>query len=134
MNHNKRDDSISGVTRYIPNTFGFLLTNATAGSIDEIMSTTQIREKWRQATYSCKCPHPSIEQTIYGGRAFCPNCSFIIFHHKPPNLHRCPGCLQQDSWSPIRYGCLACQFATIIFRNRFADRYNRYLEQWLPIN
>jgi len=131
MNFTKRDDSIFGVIRYIANSLGLRLTNAPAGSIDETLTSIQIREKWRQATFSCKCQHTNIEQKIHGDRAFCSTCSFIIHHHNPPS-NRCPGCLMQDSWTPTASSCLACQFATVIYRNRFHTRYSKYIDQWLP--
>ena len=131
LNHNKRDDSIFGVIRYIANSLGIRLSNATACSIDESMSLVQAREKWRQATFFCRCNHTEVEQIIYGDRAFCSSCSFIIPHQRPP-LKRCPGCLMQDTWDPRGLSCLACQFATVIYRNRFHDRYSKYIEQWLP--
>jgi hypothetical protein len=133
LNISKRDDSIYGVVRYIANSFGFLLSNATAGTIDEPISPKQSREQWRQATFSCKCSAQNNAQKVYGHRAFCTTCSFIIFHNDPPTLRICPGCLSQDSWGPIGFPCLACQFATVIFRNRFLTRYDGYMEKWLPM-
>jgi hypothetical protein len=131
MNYTKHDDSIFGVVRYLANSLGLRLNNATAGSIDEPMTLVQVKQQWRQATFSCKCRHIDIEQKIYGDRAFCDTCSFIIPHCNPPPK-RCPGCLLQDSWGPTGSSCLACQFATIIYRNRFHTRYIKYSEQWLP--
>jgi len=133
MNTSKRDDSIYGVVRYIANSFGFRLSNATAGTIDEPISSKQSREQWRQATFSCKCSVQNNMQEVHGGRAFCTTCSFIITHRDPANLRLCPGCISQDSWGPIGFLCLACQFATVIFRNRFMTRYNGYMEKWLPM-
>lgn len=96
LHQDKRDDSIFGVVRYLANSLGLRLNNATAASIDEPMS-----------------------------------CSFIITHQDRPPM-RCSGCLLQDLWGPTGSLCLACQFATIIYRNRFQDRYTRYIEQWIP--
>lgn len=51
MNQNKRDDCIFGVIRYVANSLGLCLNNATASSIDEPMCSTQVKQRWRQATY-----------------------------------------------------------------------------------
>ena len=56
---------------------------------------------------------------------------FLIPHHDPPSL-RYSGCLLQDLWGPTGSFCLACQFATVIYCNRFQTRYIKYIEQWLP--
>ncbi len=131
MNHKKWDDSIFGAARYLANTLGVKLENATAGTIDEVMSASQIKEKWRQATFSCRCSTNHDQQT-FDNRAFCLKCSFIIYHNSVPDIQRCPGCLINNSWENIGQSCLACQFATIIYRNRFSDRYKKYLQIWLP--
>jgi hypothetical protein len=131
MNYKKRDDSIFGAARYLANTLGIQIKNATTGTIDEVMSASQIKEKWRQATFSCKCSTSHGQQT-FENRAFCEKCSFIIYHNSVPDIQRCPGCLINDSWENIGQSCLACQFATIIYRNRFVDRFQKYLEIWLP--
>ena len=82
MNQNNRDDSIFGVIRYVANSFGLCLNNATVGSIDEPMSLIQVKQSWRQATFSCKCQHTIVQQQIYGDRAFCNTCSFIRPHQQ----------------------------------------------------
>jgi len=131
LHQDKRDDSIFGVVRYLANSLGLRLNNATAASIDEPMSLLQVKEKWRQAAFVCKCQKNDDNRKIYKDRAFCTTCSFIITHQDRPPM-RCSGCLLQDLWGPTGSLCLACQFATIIYRNRFQDRYTRYIEQWIP--
>ena len=129
---NRRDDSIFGVIRYLANSLGFRLSNATAESIDEAMNLLQVKKKWRQATFSCKCRDIlNNEQRDNKDRTFCNTCSFIISHHNSPSK-TCSGCLQQDSWGSVGSFCLACQFATIIYRNRFHTRYSNYIEKWIP--
>jgi len=126
-----RYHSIFGVVRYLANSLGFRLNNATAASIDEPMSLLQVKEKWRQAAFVCRCQSNDGRRTLYKDRAFCTTCSFIITHQDRP-LMKCSGCLLQDLWGPTGFLCLACQFATIMYRNRFQDRYTRYIEQWIP--
>ncbi len=55
MNCKKHDDSIYGAARYLANTLGIQIENNTYGTIDEVMSSSQIQEKWHQAAFSCKC-------------------------------------------------------------------------------
>ena len=131
LNHNNCDDSIFGVLRYVANSLGLRLNNATSGSIEEPMNSIQVKQSWRKATFSCKCQHTTVEQQIYGDRAFCTNCSFII-PHQQTSPKQCRGCLLQDGWGPNASFCLACQFPTVIFRNRFHYRYTTYIEIWLP--
>ena len=103
FNCNTRDDSIFGVVEYIASSFGFRLSNATAGTIDEPMPSKKNREQWRLAAFACKCPYLSTVQEPFGDRAFCKTCSLILHHHNPPNLRICPGCLSQNSWGPIGF-------------------------------
>jgi hypothetical protein len=131
LQQHKRDDSIFGVIRYIANSLGFRLNNATAGSIDEPMSLLQAREKWRQATFICKCCSIEENRTKHGNRAFCTDCAFLVPYNDPP-AEICCGCLLQNQSGPTSPLCLACQFATVIHRNRFHERYVKYIEQWLP--
>jgi hypothetical protein len=111
---------------------GIQIENNTTGTIDEVPSTSQVREKWRQATFSCKCL-TNHGQQVHGERAFCSQCSFLIFHRNIPDVRQCPGCLINESWEVLGQSCLACRCATLVYRNRFHQRYQQYLDQWLPI-
>jgi len=128
MNYNKRDDSIFGVARYLANTLGFSLSNAADGTIDEPMLPDDINKKWREATFSCKCLDNGADQKIFGQRAFCTKCSFLTFHLDTMDSGKCPACLTNPPWNNDSHPCLACQFATMVFRNRFMARFQKYLE------
>jgi hypothetical protein len=133
MSNKGRDDSIYGAAKYIANTLGIQIENYTMSSIDEPMSPSQINEKWRQATFSCRCQISMHGQKIFGKRAFCSHCSFLICYNTIADIRLCPACNFNESWEIIGSFCLACRYATIVFRNRFQERYQKYLEQWPPL-
>ncbi len=110
---------------------GIQLENNTNGTIDEVLSTSQSREKWHQATFSCKFL-TNHGQQVHGERAFCSQCSFLIFHSNIPDVGQHPGCLINESWEILGQSCLACQCATLFYQNCFHQRYQQYLDQWLP--
>jgi hypothetical protein len=85
MNYKKRDDSIYGAARYLANTLGIQIEKNTYSTIDEVLSPSQIRDKWRQASFSCKCLM-NHDQLVHGERAFCSQCSFLIFHNNVPDI------------------------------------------------
>jgi hypothetical protein len=114
MSNKGQDDSIYGAAKYIANTLGIQIENYTMSSIDEPMSPSQINEKWRHATFSCRCQISMHGQKVFGKRAIFSNCSFLV------------------CYSTIASFCLVCRCATIVFCNRFQERYQKYLEQWLP--
>jgi hypothetical protein len=124
MSNKGRDDSIYGAAEYIANTLGMQIENYTMSSIDEPMSPSQINEKWRQATFSCRCQISMHGQKVFGKRAFCSHCSFLVCYNTIADIRLCPACNFNESWEIIGSFCLAC--------NRFQERYQKYLEQWLP--
>jgi hypothetical protein len=46
MANKGRDDSIYGAAKYFANTLGMQIENYTMSSIDELISPSQINEKW----------------------------------------------------------------------------------------
>jgi hypothetical protein len=127
-----REDSIYGAARYLANTFGLLLetTPSSSNLLDIPMTATETKQIWRQATYFCRClsSHPIKVSSL---RTFCITCSFLKATDKIICPTKCRGCTQQDSWKTTGAPCLACQFASITFRNSFSKRYAILCNTWL---
>ena len=134
MHTHKRDDHIYGAARYLANSLGIplLVDTDTAESIDPPLPPPRKNELWRQAKFHCRC-HPDTRRPHnIGTRAFCEVCSFIILYDNPKQSStKCPNCNTNDFWEHPTVPCIACQLATIVFRNPFKKRLNEQLEYWL---
>lgn len=130
----KRDDHLSGATRYLTHTMGFHMTDSISHDIiDAPLQMTKRFDIWPQAKFHCKCcPNiTNVEQTSFGNRGFCKRCSFLVYRTNISHVTRCPGCDINDSWETIGHPCLACQVATIVHRNPFQARYEAQIQLWL---
>jgi len=96
------------------------------------MTTRQSNNAWRQARFLCKCSGATTAKKIFGPRTFCTACYYLLAHPSISHVTKCPGCNINESWENIGATCLACQLATITFRNPLEQRYRKFLEQWLP--
>jgi len=127
-----RDDNMFGAARYLANTLVIRIQETIhANIIDEPMTIIESKQTWRKATFMCKCmdAHNIFDAEI---RSFCYSCSYRIPHTNVTHITRCPGCNKQESWEHIEFPCLACQCASVVFRNPFIKRYDTLLNTWLP--
>ena len=69
-----------------------------------------------------------------GSHTFCKYCSFLLFRKSISHVVRCPSCSENEFWETIGFPCLACQFASITFRNPFQLWFKHQLQQWLNHN
>ncbi|MFO0446567.1 MAG: hypothetical protein ACK51L_02765 [bacterium] len=100
-------------------------------AIDQPMTPTEKKQLWRTATFHCRCGNDKIRYHALGIRTFCRTCSLLIFIIPTSMPNTCPGCTIQCSWKEQGHPCLACQLATIVYRNPFHQRYSTQLQQWL---
>jgi hypothetical protein len=128
-----RNDHKYGAARYVANTIGILLVAThNCNHLDPPMTTRKSNNVWRQARLFCKCFDTTTTRKVYGNRTFCTSCSYLIAHPSIAHVTKCPGCNLNESWENIGATCLACQIATITFRNPFQRRYQIFTENWLP--
>jgi len=131
---NKRNDHIYGATRYIANSLGLTISNNTnmGDFIDKPLSSIEKKQLWRLATFKCRCLTQSINTSTFGPRIFCNTCQFLIPKHSdPPQETICPLCHINAPWQHPNAPCLACQVATIVYRNLFHNRFQHCLQLWL---
>jgi hypothetical protein len=118
----KRDDHLYGATRYLANSLGIYICNTNASNlIDQPMTPVKKKPLWRSATFHCRCATYSAGFHSCHIRTFCKTCSFLV-SQDDMSISRfiCPFCLMNESWNNTGgHPCLACQFATIIYRNPF---------------
>jgi len=128
-----RDDLIFGAAKYLANTLGILLqNNAAFHMLDEALTPSQYRQLWRKATFLCRCLTPNTVR--YGVRSFCLICSYLApYPENISHITSCPACNVGTAWELLGSPCLACQFASIVFQNPFASRYESLIHTWLPI-
>lgn len=126
---NKRDDHIYRAMQYMSNTLGILLEDTNTGdNIDQPMS---IRQAWRMALFKCRWDNKVMYHQKFGERTFCKTCSFLVFQNQVVHVTTCPCCNINESWEIIRYPCLACQCAALVYWNPFHLRYKHQLVLWL---
>lgn len=100
--------------------------------IDQPMSLKEKKQAWHTARFHCRCEKEENQYQNFGVCTFCKLCSFLVFNeHIPISLTVCPGCTINESWKTSEHPCLACQFATIVYRNPLHWRFNHQLELWL---
>jgi hypothetical protein len=138
FSHKKRDDHIYGASRYVANTLGIMLCdNNISELIDVPMDHTAKKQLWRIATFYCRCTREHTHYHNFGIRTFCKTCACLI-HREKNNiiLHetRCPACNINESWQTLGHPCLACQFASVVYQNPFAKRFQNQLRIWLHQN
>ena len=129
-----RNDLKFGVATYLANTLGILIEDASSShTMDEPLSRKQANDLWRQASHFCKCLDPISRHAkkSYGIRAFCEACEYIIPVTTGP---KCPGCNLQESFLSDGTACLACQFATMVFRNPYHRRFAAIIDKWLSLS
>jgi len=128
-----RNDHIYGAARYLANTICILITaTPNCNLLDPPMTTSQSNNAWRQARLLCKCSAATTAKKEFGPRTFCITCSYLIACPSLSHVTKCPGCNMNESWEHIGATCLACQLATLTFRNPFKKRYQTFLGLWLP--
>ena len=129
---NTRDDYIFGAVRYFANSLGILLPNSSSPSmLDEHMTSTEVRQLWRRATFFCKCRVNS--PITFGVRSFCLSCSYLISTTDTDAISLCPSCNMNECWEYVGHPCLSCQFASCVFLNPFNRRFESVINTWLPI-
>jgi hypothetical protein len=100
---------------------GIMINEAnTSDLIDQPMSINEKRRTWRTATFHCKCDNDAIGFQNFRVRTFCKSCSYLIFNQQVSHITFCPSCNMNESWQIIGHPCLACQFATIIYKKSFS--------------
>jgi hypothetical protein len=113
-----RNDHIYGAARYLANTICILITaTPNCNLLDPPMTTSQSNNVWRQARLLCKCSAATTAKKEFGPRTFCITCSYLIACPSLSHVTKCPGCNMNESWEHIGATCLACQLATLTFRN-----------------
>ena len=128
-----RNDHKFGAARYVANSLGVLIVDTpNCNLLDSPMTTRQCNNIWRQARLHCKCCCASRRPVPFKSRVFCMNCQYLILHTSITHVTRCPGCDINDSWETLGALCLACQMATIIYRNPFQQRFQKFIADWLP--
>jgi hypothetical protein len=75
----KRDDPIYGAARYLANSIGILINEATSQESLDAPMTAKKQDIWRQAKLHCKCNLQHDNISTYGNRSFCNICSYLIF-------------------------------------------------------
>jgi len=55
----------------------------------------------------------------------------LIFQSSISHVTRCAGCDINEAWETLGHPCLACQIATVIYRNPFHKRLEIQIQQWL---
>ena len=132
QNSKGRDDHIYGATRYIANTLGLKLDKTNKSEkIDEPPSELDKRQLWRMAHFRCRCQKETSIMQRYGVRTFCQRCSCPVYQTQISHTSSCPICESNDAWKNMGSPCLACQFASIVYRNPFHARLERTLALWL---
>jgi hypothetical protein len=127
------DNSIFGAARYMANTLGIKVHNSPSSSlIDTPMTDTETRQMWRKASFFCRC-QGNITTTTFEVRSFCNSCSCLIPLTTTLSNKICIGCNINEKWEYVWSPCLACQFASIVFRNPFANWFQRLIDTWLPL-
>ena len=128
-----RNDHKFGAARYVANDLGILIVDTpNCNILDSPMNTRQSNNTWRQARLHCKFTSDIRKPLAFDSRIFCANCQYLIPHPSISHVTRCPGCNIIDSWETLGASCLACQIATIIFRNPFQRRLQKFITDWLP--
>lgn len=102
--------------------------------VDEPLTESDKRQMWRMATFQCRCEEDDSICQKNGSHTFCKNCSFLLFRKSISHVVRCPSCNENEFWETIGFPCLACQFASITFRNPFQLWFKHQLQQWLNHN
>lgn len=133
MNSQKRDDHIYGAARYFANSLGFAIPDTDINDcMDPPLALPRINEMWRQAKFYCRCHSTTRNPHNIGVRAFCVTCSFLIFYDTSEhNNNQCRGCNINEPWKQSNSPCIACQLATIVYRNPFHKRLAKHLDFWL---
>jgi hypothetical protein len=127
-----RDDSIFGAARSLANTLGIQVKDSTSSNLmDTPMTNIESRQYWRKACFFCRC-QGQVAITNHEVRSFCNVCSCLIPQTNILNNNICNGCKTNKPWEQIWSPCLACQFASIVFCNPFANRL--LLDTWLPLH
>jgi hypothetical protein len=115
------------------NTLGIKVHNSPSSSlIDTPMTDTETRQMWRKASFFCRC-QGNITTTTFEVRSFCNSCSCLIPLTTTLSNKICIGCNINEKWEYVWSPCLACQFASIVFRNPFANWFQRLIDTWLPL-
>jgi hypothetical protein len=128
-----RDDSIFEAARYMANTLGIKVYNSPSSSlIDTPMTDTETRQMWRKASFFCRC-QGNITTSTFEVRSFCNSCSCLIPFTTTLSTKICIGCNINEKWEHVWSPCLACQFASIVFRYPFANRFQILIDTWLPL-
>jgi hypothetical protein len=128
-----RDDSIFGAARYMANTLGIKVhTLPSSNLIDTPMTDAETRQMWRKASFFGRC-HGNITTTTFEVRSFCNSCSCLIPLTTTMSNKICIGCNINDIWEHVWSPCLACQFASIVFRNPSANWFQILIDAWLPL-
>jgi hypothetical protein len=129
---NTRDDYIFGAVRYFANSLGILLLNSSSPSmLNEHMTSTEVQQLWRRATFFCKCRVSS--PITFGVRSFCLSCSYLISTTDTDAISLCPSCNTYECWEYEGHPCLSCQFASCVFLNPFNRHLENIINTWLPI-
>jgi hypothetical protein len=128
-----RDNSIFGAARHMANTLGIKVYNSPSSSlIDTPMTDTETRQMWRKASFFCRC-QGNITTSTFEVQSFCNSCSYLIPFTTTLSTKICIGCningKKEHVWSPY----LACQFASIVFCNPFANPFQILIDTWLPL-
>jgi hypothetical protein len=99
--------------------------------VDQPMTPVEKKQVCRLATFHCRCINKDNLHT-FQACTFCKTCAFLVSKDKTSTSYEvCPFCHINESWKEIGHPCLACQFATIIYRNPFHLRFQNCLRLWL---
>jgi hypothetical protein len=121
----KRDDHLYGVTRYLVNSLGISICDVNSSNTsDQPMTSVGKKQVWHSATFHFRCNNNTDTHHTFHVRTFCKTCSFLVSdNNKSTFTTICPFCHINESWKNVGHPCLACQFATIIYRNPFHVRF-----------
>ncbi len=130
----KRDDHLYGATRYLANSLGIYICDTNMSDlVDQPMTPVGKKQVWRLATFHCRCIN-KVNLHTFQARTFCKTCTFLVLKDNMSTFNEvCPFCHINESWKEIGHPCLACQVATIIYRNPFHLRFQNCIRLWLHL-
>jgi hypothetical protein len=110
----------SHTMQYLANSLGIYICETNMSDlVDQPLTPVGKKQIWRTATFHCQCIIKD-NLKMFPAHTFCKTCAFLISKDNMSNLNEvCPFCHISKSWYEICHPCLACQFATIIYRYPF---------------